>query len=394
MPPSTPDHTPNSTLDSAFSTLPQPLPPHACLLVTGASGFFGGVLKRRLLAEGHRVVNLDLERDPDVIPDMRPHTPPDTPPHTLPKTHPGLTSIRGDIRDPALVARLFAEHRFDAVFHCAAQLAHGARLDEDLLWTSNVDGTRVLAEAARGAGVRPFVFISSNCLWASDLGHPVDEVADAPAPIELYGRSKLAGEQLLEGFSKDLDVVTLRCPTIMDAGRLGLLAILYEFIDDGKTVWVVGDGGNRYQFIYADDLATACILGAGHGRSALFHVGSDDVRSMRTVYESVIRAAGSRSRVRALPKGPTVAAMQLAHRLKISPLGPYHYRMIASNFVFATDRIQRELGWRPTLTNEDMLLRAYRYYAEHRAAIHARTDVSAHSKPASMGIIRLLKWLS
>ena len=355
-------------------TLPRPLRPHASLLVTGASGFFGGVLKRRLLREGHRVVNLDLERDPD--------------------TDANLTSVQGDIRNAALVGELFAKHGFDAVFHCAAQLAHGARLDEQLLWTSNVDGTRVLAEGARAAGVRPFVFISSNCLWASDLGHPVDEVADLPAPIELYGRSKLAGEELLREFTVELDIVTLRCPTIMDAGRLGLLAILYEFIDDGKTVWVVGDGGNRYQFIYADDLAEACILGAQYGRSALFHIGSDDVRSMREVYESVIRAAGSRSRVRALPKAPTVAAMQLAHRLKVSPLGPYHYRMIASNFVFATDRIKRELGWQPTLTNEDMLLRAYRFYAENRHEIHARTDVSAHSKPASMGIIRLLKWMS
>ena len=355
-------------------TLPKPLPPQARLLVTGASGFFGGVLKRRLLREGHHVVNLDLERDPDL--------------------DPRLLSVLGDIRDAASLRQIFAEHRFDAVFHCAAQLAHGARIDEHLLWTSNVDGTRLLAEAARTAGVRPFVFISSNCLWAEDLGHPVDELRDLPAPIELYGRSKLAGEDLLQEFTADLDVVMLRCPTIMDAGRLGLLAILFEFIDDGKTVWVVGDGGNRYQFLYADDLAEACILSAQYGGSALFHIGSEDVRSMREVYESVIRAAGSRSRVRALPRAPTVAAMQLAHRLKVSPLGPYHYRMIASNFVFATDRIKRELGWQPTLTNEDMLLRAYRYYAENRREIHARTDVSAHSRPASMGVIRLLKWLS
>lgn len=342
--------------------------------MTGGSGFFGGVLKRRLLREGHTVVNIDLEQDPDSLP--------------------GLTSVRGDIRDAALVQRLFPERRFDAVFHCAAQLAHGARIDEHLLWTSNVDGTRVLAEAARAAGVRPFVFVSTNCLWAEDLGHPVSEDRDLPAPIELYGRSKLAAEQLLQEFTADLDVVTIRCPTIMEAGRLGLLAILYEFIDDHKTVWVVGDGGNRYQFIYAEDLASACLLGAGYGRSALFHIGSDDVRSMREVYESVIRAAGSRSKVRSLPKGATIAAMQLAHKLKISPLGPYHYRMIASNFVFDTERIKRELGWRPTLTNEEMLLRAYRYYAERRDEIHGRTDVSAHSKPASMGVIRLLKWLS
>ncbi len=344
-------------------------------LITGASGFFGGILKRRLLREGHTIVNVDLQRDEDA-------------------GTAGLTSVQGDLRNGALLEELFTHHAFDAVFHCAAQLAHGMHLDEDLLWTSNVDATELLAKTARSHGVKPFVFVSTNCLWASNLGHPVHEEHDVPAPIEIYGRSKLEAEQRLAGFRDDLNVVILRCPTIMDEGRLGLLAILYEFIDDNKTVWVVGDGGNQYQFIYADDLASACILGASYGRSGLFHVGSDDVKSMRAVYQSVIAAGGSHSKVRSLPKRPTIAAMMAAHVLKISPLGPYHYKMIAESFVFDTGRAKQELGWQPTLTNEQMLLRAYRHYREHRAEIHGRTDVSAHRKPAGMGVIRLLKWLS
>jgi len=344
-------------------------------LVTGASGFFGGVLKRRLLREGHTCVNVDLEQDEDA-------------------GLAGLISIRGDLRDRELMERIFGEHIFDAIFHCAAQLAHGMRLDETLLWTSNVDATELLAQLAREHGVKPFIFVSTNCLWASNLGHPVNEDRDIPAPIELYGRSKLEAEHKLQPFMQDLNVVILRCPTIMDEGRLGLLAILYEFIDDHKTVWVVGDGDNQYQFIYAEDLASACILGASYGKSGLFHIGSDDVKSMRAVYEAVIAKSGSRSRVRSLPKRLTIAAMAVAHKLKISPLGPYHYKMIAESFVFDTEKIKRELGWRPTLTNEEMLLRSYAYYAEHRQEIAQRTDVSAHRKAASMGVIRLLKWVS
>ena len=115
---------------------------------------------------------------------------------------------------------------------------------------------------------------------------------------------------------------------------------------------------------------------------------------MRGMYEHVIAEAGSKSRVASLPKAPTIAAMKLAHNLNISPLGPYHYRMIAESFVFDTTRIRRELNWQPTLTNEQMMLHALTYYRENRKLIHNRTDVSAHSKPAPMGIIRLLKWLS
>jgi nucleoside-diphosphate-sugar epimerase len=342
------------------------------VLVTGGSGFFGGVLKRRLLAEGFRCVNIDLVPDAD--------------------RNENLESVRGDLRDRELLDRVFSAHSFSAVFHCAAMLAHGS-MHEKLLWTSNVDGTSNVAEACRKFSVPSLVFTSTNCLWGSNAGHAIGE-DEPPRPIEIYGRSKLAAEEALNGYRYDLHVVILRCPTIIDSGRLGLLAILFEFIQDGKKVWVVGGGANRYQFIYAQDLATACLLAMNYPHSDTFHIGSDDVKSLRAVYDAVIAEARSGSRVASLPKGPTIAAMKLAHRLGISPLGPYHYQMIAEDFLFDTVKIKSLLGWRPTLTNEEMLVRAYRYYAAQRDEIHARTEVSAHSKPADMGVIRLLKWLS
>jgi UDP-glucose 4-epimerase len=343
--------------------------PH--VLITGGSGFFGGILKRRLLADGYSCINIDLVADPD--------------------QHPQLTSIQGDLRDKALLANLFREHSISAVMHCAALLAHGS-MDEKELWSSNVEGTRNLADACRASRVRKLVFTSTNCLWASNVGHAIRE-DETPAPIEIYGRSKLAAEQLLADYH-DLQIVILRCPTIIDSGRLGLLAILFEFIEEGRKVWVVGDGSNRYQFVYAQDLATACILAMKYEGSNIFHVGSDNVRSLREIYQAVIDASGSRARVASLPKGPAIAAMRLAHALKISPLGPYHYQMIAEDFAFDTTKIRAHLGWRPTLSNEEMLVRAFQYYSQQRDEIRARKNVSAHSKPAAMGAIRLLKWIS
>lgn len=343
------------------------------VLVTGGSGFFGGILKNRLLSDGFNVVNIDLVADPDC--------------------HPHLTSVQGDIRDAALVDRLFAEERFDSVMHCAAMLAH-EKIDDATLWSSNVDGTRTLADACRRHGVKSLVFTSSNCLWAHNAGRPVRE-DDPPAPVELYGRSKFAAEQVLQQFQSDLAVVVIRCPTIIDSGRLGLLAILFEFIDEGRKVWVVGNGANRYQFIYAQDLATACLQSMEFGRSETFHIGSDNVPTLREVYEAVIRAAGTASRVACLPRRATIAAMKLANRIGVSPLGPYHYRMIAEDFVFDTSHIKKMLGWCPSLTNEQMMVKAYLYYSQRRKEIDTRAgEVSAHSRPAAMGIIRLLKWIS
>ena len=127
--------------------------PH--VLVTGGAGFFGGILKRRLLQQHCDVTSID--RVPD------------------PSWHPRLTRIQGDLRDPWLMNALFADTRFDAVFHCAAVLAHGWDVDDRDLWASNVGATRMLAEACRDYGVPRFIFISTNCLWARNPGHPIAE---------------------------------------------------------------------------------------------------------------------------------------------------------------------------------------------------------------------------
>jgi UDP-glucose 4-epimerase len=341
-------------------------------IVTGGSGFFGGVLKRRLLAEGNRVINVDLHADTE--------------------RHSQLTSIRADIRDAKEMNQVFGTQKVDGVFHAAAVLAHDAS-SKQFLWTSNVLGTKVIAECAKQFRVPNMVFISSNCLWGQPVGRPVTE-EEPPNPIEPYGQSKWEGEKILASYSEYFNVVSIRTPTIVDAGRLGLLAILFEFIDEGRHIWTVGGGHNRYQFIYAEDLCSAAIRAISHHKSDVFNVGSDNVKTLREVYSYVIERAQSRSKVADLPRNLTLLAMKFGHKLKLSPLGPYHYKMIAEDFVFDTTKIKQHLGWSPTVTNEEMLWRAFHFYSTHRAEIESRKDVSAHNKVAKMGAIRLLKWVS
>ena len=296
-----------------------------------------------------------------------------------------------DIRNREALDEVFTGDKIDGVVHCSAILAHG-RTDPTHLWTNNVNGTATLLEVMKKHGVQPLVFTSTNCLWGEGMGRPVRE-DDAPKPVELYGRSKQAAEDLIRA-APGIRGVIIRCPTIISSGRLGLLSILFEFIDEGRKVWTVGGGKNRYQFVAAEDLAAACLLALDHSESDTFHIGSDYVKSLGEVYEYVIQQSGSRARVAALPLAPTLLAMKLAYHLRVSPLGPYHYKMIAEDFVFDTTRIKKHLGWRPTVTNEHMLWRAYQYYAKNRREIEGRRDVSAHKRGANMGAIRLLKWLS
>jgi len=341
-------------------------------LITGGSGFFGDILKQALLKEGHKCVNIDLEKDEFV--------------------HENLVSVQGDIRDMDLLHSIFKAHKFDAIFHCAAILAHAVK-DKNFLWESNVDGTRNVVECAKEYGVKQLVFTSSNCLWAKNFHRLVTE-EDIPEPIEIYGKSKWEGEKILQGYSDYVNSVIFRCPTIMDSGRLGLLAILFEFIDEGRKTWVVGGGDNRYQFIYAQDLVDACIKASKYPKTEIFNIGSEDVKTFKEVYEYVIGKAGTKARVASLPRKLAIFGMKVCYALKISPLGPYQYKMIAEDFEFDISKIKEKLDWKPTLKNEDMLYKAYKYYNENRKDISERKDVSAHKQGAKMGIIRLIKWLS
>ena len=346
-----------------------PIPARA--LVTGSAGYVGGVLARALADRGVAVVGLDRLADSE--PDPR------------------VAAARADLRDAEAVRAVFARHGpFDAVFHCAALMGH-ERPDRRELYACNVDGTRVLAEAAADAGVRKIVYTSTICVFGREYPHPVAE--DEPTcPIEDYGRSKLEGERVLTGLANRVACDIIRCPTIVSAGRLGLLAILFEFVQEGRRVYLVGDGSNRYGFVYAADLVEACLLAARAPGSHLYHVGSEDVKPLREVYQAVIDEAGSRSRLVSLPQRPAVGLLALLHRLGVSPLGPYHGRLIAGTFVFDAGRIRSDLGWRPTKTNDQMLREAYRFFASKDTS--RSQELSAHRQRAKMGILRLVKWLS
>ncbi len=341
-------------------------------LITGGSGFFGELLKKKLLEENYYCVNIDLEKDT--------------------YSHPNLVSVQGDIRDTNTLDGIFSKNHFDVIFHCAAILAHSAK-DKKYLWECNVGGTENIAEFAKKYGVKKVIFISSNCLWGEGFDRPIVE-DDAPKPVEIYGQSKLEGEKILIKYTDSFNTVIFRAPTIMDCGRLGLLAILFEFIDEGRKVWVLGGGNNKYQFIYAKDLIDACIKAIDYNKSEIFNIGSDNVKSFREIYEYVISKSKTGSKIVPFPKKTAVLLMKLAYALNLSPLGPYQYKMLGENFIFNTSKIKEKLNWRPTLTNEEMLYKAYLYYHENSKEIKKRTNVSAHKQAAKMGVIKLLKWMS
>lgn len=341
------------------------------ILITGGAGFFGSILKEELINNGDFVYSIDLQKDEYV--------------------HKNFKSIKGDIRDVNLLKKISKEYKFDAIIHCAALLAHEVKNKDDL-WTSNVDGTKNMVDFAIENNCKKILFISSNCLWGNNFNYKVKE-DEIPNPVEIYGKSKLEGEKILLENKDKVNSIIFRSPTIIDEGRLGLLSLLFEFIDDNKKIPIVGNGENKYQFIYAKDMVEAMKKALKYDKTDIFNIGSDNVKTFNEVYNYVIKKANSKSKLFHFPKMLMVFCMKICYFLHISPLGPYQYKMISSSFVFDTTKIKECLDFKPTLTNEEMMYKAYKYYSENRKEIENRHDVSAHRKNASMGVIRILKWI-
>jgi UDP-glucose 4-epimerase len=166
-------------------------------------------------------------------------------------------------------------------------------------------------------------------------------------------------------------------------------------VREGRRCWLLGGGDVRHQTIYADDLIAACLAAVELRGSHTFNIGSDNVPTIREMYERLCAHANTGARVASLPQALALRGMQLAHKLGLSPLGPYQFRMLTEDFVFDTAKIKRELDWRPTLDNAGMLIKAYDYYVQHRAALLAATDISANRQPiAKLGMVGLLKMIS
>lgn len=335
-------------------------------LVTGGSGYFGSLLVEELRRQGRPVRVLDL-----VDADDRP---------------PDVELVRGDIRDPATVAR--AVEGVDAVFHNVAQVPLAR--DKALFESVNVGGTNTLLTACEAAGVRKVVYTSSSAVFGVPESNPVTRETP-PRPAEAYGEAKYHGELLCRAaVSRGLDVTIVRPRTILGLGRLGIFGILFDWIADGAAVPVLGRGDNRYQFIHAHDLATACILAADRPGAAVYNIGAEEFGTMRETLEHVCEYAGTGAHVTSLPTTATSKAMELTGLLGLAPFGAYHWIMYSKSMWFDVTPAQEELGWRAEFSTDAAFRDSYDWFLAHRNELK-REGASMHRSPAKQGVLSIAK---
>jgi len=323
-------------------------------LVTGASGFLGRALCQELVGQGRAVRALMRGR----------------------AEGPWQEQASLDLAAGVVPAELLAD--VDVVFHLAGRVHDLTERvpDETAYQAANVDATRALLAAA-ASRPRPhrLVFMSSLAV-TGDTGRALADESPAAPPATPYGRSKLAAERLVlaAGERHGMHVCILRPALVYGPGAKGNLPRMLAAVDRRRFP-PLPELGNRRSLVGVGDVVRAALLAAGRQEAAgqTYVVTDGRAYSTRGMYVAMARALGRE------PGAVTVPRWCLAGLAKAGDLvgrvGGRRFvfdsaalERLTGSAWFSSDKIARELGWRPTQTLEAALPAMVAEYRGRRAA--------------------------
>ena len=340
------------------------------VLVTGGAGFLGINLIRYLDAKGYALVSLDIA-DFD-YPDMKDK----------------ITIVKGDIRNRPDVER--AMQGVDFVVHTAAALPLYSKED---IYTTDVEGTRMVLEVAKAHNVQRFVQISSTAVYGIPDHHPLYE-NDRLEGVGPYGQAKIQAEMVcLEYRGKGMIVPIIRPKSFIGPERLGVFALLYDWALDGRNFPMIGSGRNRYQLLDVEDLCQAiylCLTLPPEVVNDTFNIGAKQYTTMRRDYQAVLNYAKKGKKIIPFPAEPAIWGLRLLEALHVSPLYKWVYETASKDSFVSIEKAERVLGYRPKYSNQDALIRNFQWYIDHQQQFANSSGVS-HRVPWKQGAIGLLK---
>jgi UDP-glucuronate 4-epimerase len=227
------------------------------VLVTGAAGFIGSQLSKRLLDNGINVVGLD---------NLNPYYSVKLKEDRLAQLegHPRFTFARLDLADRAGMERLFAANRFDVVINLAAQAGVRYSLKNPQAYIeANIVGFTNILEGCRHHGVKHLVFASSSSVYGANTKMPFSVHDNVDHPVSLYAASKKANELMAHTYSHlyGLPCTGLRFFTVYGPwGRPDMALFLFtDAILKGRPIQVFNHGRMQRDFTYIDDIVEGVV---------------------------------------------------------------------------------------------------------------------------------------
>lgn len=215
-------------------------------LVTGAAGFIGGAVSKKLISQGHKVVTID-----NLSTGFREEIPS------------GVFLIEGNCQDITIINKL-NDYTFDAILHIAGQSSGEISFDDPIYdLQTNTQSTLLLLKYALRTGCRKFLYASTMSVYGDQPDKPVSEDA-CKSPKSFYGVGKIASEHYMRIYNQyGIDSVALRLFNVYGPGqnmenlRQGMVSIFLAQAIKSQHIHVKGSKDRFRDFIYIDDVVNA-----------------------------------------------------------------------------------------------------------------------------------------
>lgn len=273
------------------------------ILVTGGAGFIGSSVIDRLLARGDEVVCLD-NFDEFYRPDIKRRN------LSSALGHKGFRLVEGDIRDMALLKALFAEERFDMIFHPAARAGVRPSIIDPMLYEDvNIKGTMNLLEMAKEYKLKGFIFASSSSVYGSNKKFPFSETDNVDNPVSPYAATKKSCELICYTYHHlyNMNITCLRFFTVYGPRQRPEMAIhkFTRLIDEGKPVPMFGDGSSKRDYTYIDDIVDGVIKSIDKNPAyEIYNIGESQTTELRELIALIEKHLGKKAVIESHPDQP------------------------------------------------------------------------------------------
>jgi CDP-glucose 4,6-dehydratase len=311
-------------------------------LVTGARGFAASWLAKALLESGSEVSSIDREGGSPTGLDLQGITP-------------DVNDVVGDLRDHDTILKLLTESKIDSVFHLAAQAIVGdANASPVPTFETNIEGTWVLLEACREAGVELIVVASSDKAYGPHEQLPYTEDSSLQ-PVFPYDVSKAATDLIARSYwhTYGLPVAVTRFANLYGGGDRNFSRLIPETVTavlDGRSPIIRSDGSPERDFLYVEDaaqayLAVAGALSKGEVGGEAFNAGWGHPHPVREVIHLICEL------------GP--GDVQPDYQGAGNPSGEIDRQYLDST------KIRERIGWEPQVDLREGLKRTLEWYEAH-----------------------------
>lgn len=328
-------------------------------LITGAAGFIGSNLVKKLLKNGNRVINIDNFNeyyDTSIKIDNVLHS------VGVSTNCPDFENLKNcvdsktyslkiiDIRDLIELKKIFRNHTIDAVIHLAAAAGVRPSIEDPMFYQDvNVKGTMNILECCREFGITKFVMASSSSVYGNNKKVPFSESDVVDFAISPYAATKKSCEVIGHSYHHlfNIDMAILRFFTVYGPGQRPDLAIhkFTKMIEEGSSIPFYGDGESKRDYTYIDDIVYGIIktidfVENNNNVYEIFNLGESETISLSKMVKTIEEALGKKANINKLPMQPGDV-----------------------NITFANvDKAKKMLGYNPTMEFNEGIKRFVAWY--------------------------------